>query len=159
MSRALFTGSFDPMTNGHLDIIERSAQIFDELVVGVIINPNKQSLFTEEERVEMIREITADLPNVTVGSCSGLLADYVNTNGFDAVVRGLRSTTDFEYEISMAQINDHLFNNTESVFLMTDPRYAFVSSSMIKEVVSLNGDVEGLVPDQILKKVKAKYNK
>ena len=159
MSKALFTGSFDPMTNGHLDIIKRSARIFDELVVGVIINPNKQSLFTEEERVEMITEITADLPNVSVGSCSGLLADYVNANGFDAVVRGLRSATDFEYEISMAQINDHLFDKTESVFLMTDPRYAFVSSSMIKEVVSLNGNVEGLIPDLILERVIAKYRK
>ena len=147
MKKALYTGSFDPMTNGHLDIITRASRMFDELVVGVIVNPAKHPLFTKEERVAMIREITDELPNVTVDSFEGLLADYVNRNRFNAVVRGLRATTDFEYEIQMAQMNARLFApGIESVFLMTSPEYSFISSSMIKEVVSLNGCVEGLVP-------------
>lgn len=158
--RALYTGSFDPMTNGHLDIITRSSKMFDELVVGVIVNPNKKPLFTKEERVELIKEVTADLDNVTVECFEGLLADYVNRNHFDAVVRGLRATSDFEYEIQMAQMNACLFDKgIESVFLMTSPRYSFISSSMIKEVVALNGCVDGLVPEIILKEIKAKYTK
>ena len=158
--RALYTGSFDPMTNGHLDIITRAAKMFDELVVGVIVNPNKHTLFTREERVEMIKEVTADLSNVKVKSFEGLLANYVNENGFDAVVRGLRATSDFEYEIQMAQMNARLFNKgIESVFLMTSPKYSFISSSMIKEVVSLNGCVKGLVPEKILNEIVAKYIK
>lgn len=159
MKRALYTGSFDPMTNGHLDIITRASKMFDELMVGVIVNPNKNPLFTKEERVAMIEEVTADLPNVKVDSFQGLLADYVNRNHFNAVVRGLRATSDFEYEIQMAQMNACLFDKgIESVFLMTSPRYSFISSSMIKEVVSLNGCVDGLVPEIILEKIKDKYS-
>ena len=158
--RALYTGSFDPMTNGHLDIITRSSKMFDELVVGVIVNPNKNPLFTREERVEMIQEVTSDLENVRVDSFEGLLADYVNRNHFDAVVRGLRATSDFEYEIQMAQMNACLFDKgIESVFLMTSPRYSFISSSMIKEVVSLNGCVDGLVPEHIMDRIKAKFSR
>jgi pantetheine-phosphate adenylyltransferase len=156
--KALYTGSFDPMTNGHLDIITRASRMFDELVVGVIVNPGKNPLFTREERVKMILEVTEDLPNVSVDSFEGLLADYVNKNNFDAVVRGLRATSDFEYEIQMAQMNARLFkNNTESLFLMTSPKYSFISSSMIKEVVSLNGCVKGLVPEVILGEIIEKY--
>ncbi len=158
--RALYTGSFDPMTNGHLDIITRSSKMFDELVVGVIVNPNKKPLFTKEERVKLIEEVTADLKNVTVECFDGLLADYVNKNHFDAVVRGLRATSDFEYEIQMAQMNACLFDKgIESVFLMTSPKYSFISSSMIKEVVSLGGCVDGLVPEIILKEIKVKYTR
>ncbi len=158
MKKALYTGSFDPMTNGHLDIITRASRMFDELVVGVIVNPAKHPLFTKEERVAMIREITDELPNVTVDSFEGLLADYVNRNRFNAVVRGLRATTDFEYEIQMAQMNARLFDpGIESVFLMTSPEYSFISSSMIKEVVSLNGCVEGLVPEKIMDEIVKKY--
>jgi len=156
--KALYTGSFDPITNGHLDIITRASKMFDELVVGVIVNPNKTPLFTKEERVEMIKELTADLGNVTVDCFQGLLADYVNANQFDAVVRGLRATTDFEYEIQMAQMNARLFNEgIESVFLMTSPEYSFISSSVIKEVVSLGGSIDGLIPDRIMEEIKAKY--
>ena len=158
--KALYSGSFDPMTNGHLDIIERASKMFDELIVGVIVNPNKNALFTKEERVAMIEEVTAHLPNVKVECFQGLLADYVNKNSFDAVVRGLRATTDFEYEIQMAQMNARLFNDgIESVFLMTSPKYSFISSSMIKEVVSLGGCVEGLIPTLILNRIKEKYAK
>ena len=126
----------------------------------MIVNPNKNPLFTREERVAMIKEVTAHLDNVRVDSFEGLLADYVNKNQFDAVVRGLRATSDFEYEIQMAQMNACLFDKgIESLFLMTSPRYSFISSSMIKEVVSLNGCVDGLVPEIILKKIKEKYSK
>ena len=150
--KALFTGSFDPLTNGHLDIIERASTMFDTLVVGVIMNPQKKSLFTLEERENMIREVTAHLPNVEVSHFSGLLADYVNENNFDVIVRGLRGTTDFEYELTMAHMNARLFNdNVDTVFLMTDPEYAFLSSSMAKEVHSLGGSIKGLIPDIILK--------
>lgn len=150
--KALFTGSFDPLTNGHLDIIERASTMFDKLVVGVIMNPQKKSYFTLEEREKMIREVTAHLPNVEVSHFSGLLADYVNKNGFDVIVRGLRGTTDFEYELTMAHMNARLFNdNVDTVFLMTDPEYAFLSSSMAKEVHSLGGSIKGLIPDIILK--------
>ncbi len=149
--KALFTGSFDPLTNGHLDIIERASTMFDTLVVGVIMNPQKKSFFTLEEREKMIREVTAHLPNVEVSHFSGLLADYVNENGFDVIVRGLRGTTDFEYELTMAHMNARLFNdNVDTVFLMTDPEYAFLSSSMAKEVHSLGGSIKGLIPDIIL---------
>ena len=160
MKKALYTGSFDPMTNGHLDIITRASKMFDKLVVGVINNPNKTPLFTPEERCAMIEEITGELKNVEVDCFTGLLADYVNGNGFDVVVRGLRANSDFEYEIQMAQMNSKLFlPGIESVFLMTSPEYSFISSSMIKEVVSLNGKVDGLVPPAVLDKIKMKYSK
>ena len=158
--KALYSGSFDPMTNGHLDIITRSSKMFDEVIVGVIVNPAKEPLFTVNERKKMIEEVIQDLGNVKVDCFEGLLADYVNKNNFDVVVRGLRATTDFEYEIQMAQMNARLFNEgIESVFLMTSPRYSFISSSMIKEVVSLNGCVKGLVPETILERIKEKYMK
>ena len=158
--KALYTGSFDPMTYGHLDIITRASKMFDELVVGVIVNPNKQPLFTKEERVALIEAETAHLGNVKVDCFQGLLADYVNANGFQAVIRGLRATTDFEYEIQMAQMNDRLFNEgIESVFLMTNPEFSFISSSVIKEVLSLGGSVDGLLPERILEEMKMKYGK
>ena len=148
------------MTNGHLDIIKRSAKMFDTLTVGIIHNPNKTPLFTVQERMDMINKVVEGIDNVTVESFTGLLADYVNANQFDAVVRGLRATTDFEYEIQMAQMNAKLFDpRTESVFLMTSPEYSFISSSMIKEVVALNGNAEGLVPAIVLDEIKKKFSK
>lgn len=159
-TKALYTGSFDPVTNGHLDVIRRGAKMFDHLVVGVIENPQKNPLFTAEERVKMIEEILDDVPNVSVDCFQGLLADYVNANGFTAVIRGLRAITDFEYELSMAQMNACLFNEgIESIFLMTRPKYSFISSSMVKEVVSLGGKVDGLIPDLVVNKIKEKLNK
>ena len=150
-TRALYTGSFDPLTNGHMNIIERAARLYDELTIGIIVNPSKASMYSLEQREEMITAALKHIPNVKVEHFSGLLADYVNSNGFDVVVRGLRAAMDFEYEISMAQMNARLFNsNVETVFLMTDPRYSFISSSMVKEVHSLGGSIEGLVPEEIL---------
>lgn len=155
-TKALYTGSFDPLTNGHYNIIERASKLYDDLTVGIIMNPAKKSLFSLQERKEMIEETMKPLGNVRVDSFSGLLADYVNKNGFNVVVRGLRSSMDFEYEIQMAQMNARLFNEAvETVFLMTDPQSSFISSSMVKEVHSLGGSIEGLVPDEILRSMKA----
>ena len=154
MTKALYSGSFDPLTMGHLDIIERAAKLYDELTIGIIGNPSKQAMFTLEEREEMLKEVLKDYDNVNVDHFSGLLADYVNRSGFDVVVRGLRNTTDFDYEMQMAQVNDRLFNDsTETVFLMADPRYSFISSSVVREVSSLGGNIEGLVPEEILKRM------
>ena len=153
-TKALYTGSFDPLTNGHLNIIERASKLYDELTIGIIVNPSKKCAFTLEERKCMIEEALKHLENVKVDFFSGLLADYVNSNKFTVVVRGLRAAMDFEYEIQMAQMNARLFDKTvETVFLMTDPQYSFISSSMIKEVHSLGGSIEGLVPDEIIKKM------
>ena len=159
MSRtALYTGSFDPITNGHLDIIERSAKLFDTLTVAVIDNVSKSSMFSLDERVRIVKEAVAHIPNVEVASFSGLLADFVNENDFSAVVRGLRSVTDFDYEITMAQMNDKLFDKAETVFLMTAPGNSFISSSLIKEVASLGGDVSELVPANVLREIQKKLN-
>ena len=155
--KALFAGSFDPLTSGHLDLIQRAAGFCDRLVVGVIANPGKSPLFSLEERVAMIKEVTKDIPNVSVECFSGLLAEYVNKNGFDMVVRGLRTASDFESEKMMAQMNARLYEGrVETVFLMTSPEYSYISSSMMKEVFSLGGSIEGLVPEHVLSCMKAK---
>lgn len=157
---ALYAGSFDPVTNGHLNIIERAAKMYDSLTVAIAVNPHKTGFFTFEERVEIVREVTGHIPNVKVDTFSGLLADYVNENGFIAYVRGLRATTDFENELQMAQMNARLFTGeTETIFLMTDPKYSFISSSLIKEVASFGGSVDGLVPEYVSDRIKEKYGK
>lgn len=149
--KALYAGSFDPVTNGHLDIIKRASKQFDKLVIGVISNPSKSPRFPVEARKEMIEAVAGDLGNVEVTDFSGLLADYVNRNGFDVVIRGLRANTDFEYEMQMAQMNARLYGEkVETIFLMTSPGYSFISSSLINEVYTFGGDVEGLVPDKAL---------
>lgn len=158
--KALYAGSFDPVTNGHLNIIERAAKMYDSLTVAIAVNPHKTGFFTFEERVEIVREVTRHIPNVKVDTFSGLLADYVNENGFIAYVRGLRATTDFENELQMAQMNARLFTGeTETIFLMTDPKYSFISSSLIKEVASFGGSVDGLVPEYVSERIKEKYGK
>ena len=158
--KALYAGSFDPVTMGHLDIIRRAAKLCDELVVGVIRNPQKSSMFTEAERIEMIKLSTSDLPNVRVDAFSGLLADYVNSNDFDIVIRGLRGTTDFDSEIQMAQLHSILYNDkVETVFLMTSPEYSFISSSMVKEVYLLDGNVDRLVSREVLEFMNSKFSK
>jgi pantetheine-phosphate adenylyltransferase len=150
ISKMLYAGTFDPVTSGHLDVIVRAAALTDELVVGVLANPAKRCFFSEKERFDLLRTVTAGIEGVTVDGFGGLLADYVKANGVSAVVRGLRATTDFEYELQMAQMNARLTGgDVETVFLMTDPQYSFVSSSLIKEVFSLGGDIRGLVPDEV----------
>ncbi len=156
-SKALYAGSFDPVTNGHLNIIRRAASLFDSLTVAIVVNPNKNCLFTVDERLEIMREVTRDIPGVSIDKFSGLLADYVNEHRFTAVVRGLRATIDFENEIAMAHMNSLLYNcGTETVFLMTDPQYSFVSSSMVKEVASLGGCVDTLVPGYAVSRIRDK---
>ena len=151
IKKALYAGSFDPITNGHLDIIARAAKQYDQLVIGVIANPSKKPRFAIDERKRMIELVTSHLENVAVSAFSGLLANYVNENGFDVVIRGLRAITDFENEIQMAQMNARLYkDNVETVFLMTCPNYSFISSNIIKEVFALGGEIGGLVPDQVL---------
>ncbi|MCF0144159.1 MAG: pantetheine-phosphate adenylyltransferase [Firmicutes bacterium] len=153
-NKALYPGSFDPLTVGHLNIIERAARIFDEVVVGIGYNPSKQGMFTIEERIDMAEKTVAHLDNVKIGSFTGLLADYVNKEGFNVIVKGLRNATDFDYEMQMVNINARLFDHpVETVSLMTEPEYSFISSSMVKEVHSLGGNIEGLVPDEIFKRM------
>ena len=157
--KALYAGSFDPVTNGHLNIIERAAGMYDSLTVAIAVNPHKTGFFTIDETAEIARKVTAHIPNVKVDTFEGLLADYVNKNGFIAYVRGLRATTDFENELQMAQMNALLFTgDTETVFLMTDPQYSFISSSLIKEVASLGGSVDELVPPYVAQRMKEKLS-
>lgn len=158
--KLLYAGSFDPITNGHLDLINRAAKLGDQLIVGVIDNKSKKPFFTVEERMEMIRRSTKHINNIEVDSFDGLLANYVKMNNISIVVRGLRATMDFEYEIQMAQMNARLYNDgVETIFLMTSPVYSFVSSSIVKEVFSLDGEIKGLVPDEVLDFMKVKCNK
>lgn len=160
IKKVLYAGSFDPITNGHLDLINRAAKLGDHLIVGVIENMSKTPFFTVEERVDMIRKATGHINNIEVDHFSGLLADYVKSKKIDVVVRGLRATMDFEYEIQMAQMNARLYNDdVETVFLMTCPDYSFVSSSIVKEVFTLKGDIKGLVPDKVLEYMEKKFNR
>ncbi len=159
-TKALYAGSFDPLTLGHLDIIERAAGIFDELVIGVVVNLEKKTMFSFDERMEMIAEATSHIPNVKVDMCDGLLADFVNKNRFNVVVRGLRGMGDFDLEQQMAHLHKHIYTeNTETVFLMADAKHAFISSTMAKQVISLGGPGEDLVPPCVLKKMKGRLNK
>lgn len=146
MTIAVYPGTFDPVTNGHLDIIERSSYLFDRLIVAVAYDNYKNPVFTCAERVAMLQQVTAHLDNVRVEVFYGLLAEYAIAKGAQAVVRGLRAVTDFEYEFQMALMNRKLDKRVETVFFMTSNEYAFTSSSMIKQVVSLGGMPEGLVP-------------
>jgi pantetheine-phosphate adenylyltransferase len=149
MRRAVCPGSFDPVTNGHLDIVRRATTLFDEVVVAVGINVSKNRLFTPEERLAMLEQAVADLANVRVEGFTGLITTYCREAGAVAIVKGLRSGTDFDYELQMAQMNAHL-TGVETVFVPADPQYGFVSSSLVKEVASYGGDVAGLVPDFVL---------
>ena len=145
---ALCPGTFDPVTNGHLDIIERASRRFDAVVVGVLDNPSKQPLFSAEERVQMLKEATEGLAGVSVVSFSGLLVESARALGADVIVKGLRAVTDFEYEIQMAQMN-HALAGTETLFMTTNPSWSFLSSSLVKEVARLGGVVGGLVPAHV----------
>ncbi|EAE6304659.1 pantetheine-phosphate adenylyltransferase [Listeria monocytogenes] len=154
---AVIPGTFDPITNGHLDIIERAAKIFDVLYVSVLNNSSKKPLFTIEERMEMIRQVTAHLPNVQVESASGLTVDYAATRGATAIVRGLRAVSDFEYEMQIASMNRTLNAEIETFFIMTNTKYSFLSSSMVKEVAQYQGDISELVPEIVSEQVQAKF--
>ncbi|EQA6624787.1 pantetheine-phosphate adenylyltransferase [Listeria monocytogenes] len=154
---AVIPGTFDPITNGHLDIIERAAKIFDVLYVSVLNNSSKKPLFTIEERMEMIRQVTAHLPNVQVESASGLTVDYAAMRGATAIVRGLRAVSDFEYEMQIASMNRTLNADIETFFVMTNTKYSFLSSSMVKEVAQYQGDISELVPEIVNKAVQAKF--
>lgn len=155
MSRAVCPGSFDPITLGHLDVFTRSARNFDELVVCVVHNPNKRGMFAIDERIEMIREHTAHLGNVRVDSWTGLVVDYCAEVGATAMVKGLRSAGDFEYELQMAQMN-HKLTGVDTFFIATEPRYSFVSSSLCKEVARLGGDVAELLPPGVAERLLAR---
>ena len=159
MVRAIYPGSFDPVTLGHLDLIQRSSKMFDEVIVCILNNASKKSpLFSIEERVKMLGDVTAGYTNVTVASSEGLLVDFAKENGVNIIVRGLRGTTDFDFELQMAQANKTISSDIDTVFLATDPRYSFISSSMVKEIASYDKSVAGFVPEQVLRQIEGKYN-
>ena len=157
MRRVVCPGSFDPVTNGHLDIIGRAARIYDEVVVAVLINISKRSMFTVDERVDMLREVTARYGNVKIDRFHGLLVDFCAANGITAVIKGLRAVSDFEYEMQMAQMNYSLAG-VETLFMTTNPLYSFLRSSLVKEIAKYGGDVSGLVPEQVLDRLRARLN-
>lgn len=157
MKIAVCPGSFDPVTNGHLDVFERASRMADEVVVAVLINRTKSSLFTVEERIQMLTEVTKPLGNVRVDSFYGLLVDYCKDHGVNAIVKGLRAVSDFDYELQMAQMNFRLAG-VETCFISTNPLYSYLSSSLVKEVATHGGDVTGLVPETVLKRLKSKIS-
>ena len=156
MIRAIYPGSFDPVTLGHLDIIKRSAEKVDELIIGVLNNNTKSPLFTVEERVEMLMELTKDYPNVTVEAFTGLSAECVKKKNANVIIRGLRAISDFDYELQMAQTNRKLYEGADTMFLTTSLEYAYLSSTTVKEVAYFNGDITGFVPAAIIDRV---YNR
>ncbi len=155
MRRATCPGSFDPVTNGHIDIISRAASLFDEVVVAVGVNKSKSRLFSAEERMEMLTVAVEPYPNVVVAGFTGLLTDFCQERGIHAIVKGLRAVTDFDYELQMAQMNSSLAP-VETVFVPTSPEYSFLASSLVKEVASFGGDVSGLVPGFVLERLRAR---
>lgn len=157
MRIAVYPGSFDPITNGHLDIIERASRLYDKLIVGVLSNGNKNPLFTSDERMQMIREVTKHLDNVEVDTFEGLLVDFANSKNATVIVKGLRTVADFEYEFQMALLNKTLNPEYETMFMMTNTKYSYISSSMVKELARFHGDLTGLVPCDIIEKIKEKY--
>ena len=148
MAGALCSGSFDPVTNGHVDVIARAAAQFDEIVVTVMVNKNKQGMFSVDERIELLREATADLPNVRIASWHGLLVEFAREQGITAIVKGLRDANDFAYELQMAQMNKKL-SGVDTYFLGPNPAYSFLSSSLVKEVATFGGDVTGMLPEVV----------
>lgn len=156
---AIYPGSFDPLTNGHVDIITRGAALFDRIVVGVLVNAGKTPLFDVETRLAIIRETFVARPNVEAEQFDGLLIDYARRKGATAIVRGLRAVSDFEYEMQMALMNRHLEPSVETVFMMPAEQYTYVSSRLVKEVASLGGDVTGLVPDRVAVRLRSAYQK
>ena len=155
--RAVYPGSFDPLTNGHMDIIQRAAKIVDELYVGVLNNSAKNSLFSLDERVSMLKEETAGIPNVVVDSFDGLLVDYMRRIDAQIIIRGLRAISDYEYEIQIAQTNHKESPEVETVFLTTNLQYSYLSSTIVKEFASYGGDISNFVPERLVERIYAKY--
>ncbi len=156
---AVFPASFDPVTNGHLDILERARSVFDELVVAVATNVSKQGLFDPEERVAILKEVVGDLPGIRIDLMEGLLVDYAQRIGARVVVRGLRAMSDFEYEFEMALMNKHLYPDLETIFMMTSQKYFYVSSSRLKELIRFGGDVSDFVPPLVAKRLREKLGR
>ena len=154
---AVYPGSFDPITYGHLDIINRGLKVFDEIIVAVACNSQKNSLFSFDERVEMIRQVVGDQERVSVDTFTGLLIDYVASRKANVVIRGLRAISDFEYEFQIAQMNSCISQNVETLFMMTSLQYGYLSSSIVKEVCSLNGNIDGFVPPEVKTALRAKF--
>jgi len=157
MSIAVYPGSFDPITNGHIDLIERATKIFDKLIVAVAENPGKSPLFTIEERFDMVKQTTKQFENVIVDRISGLTVDYVKQHGASVIIRGLRAISDFEFELQMALMNRKLNSEIETIFLMPNLQYSYVKSSHIKELAKLGGCLEGLTPDLVIQKLREKF--
>lgn len=159
MIKAIYPGSFDPITLGHIDIIKRIQPMFSELTVVVANSQRKQYLFSLEERVDLIRANLKGIKNVKIDQCDGLITDYAQENGAKVIVRGIRAVADFEYEFAMANMNRKLKPSIETMVVFTHPEYSFVASTMVKEVAALNGDLKGLVPENVIKALKARMNK
>jgi pantetheine-phosphate adenylyltransferase len=159
MNIVVYPGSFDPITNGHYDIIKRSANVFEKVIVGVLVNPDKTSLFTEEERVELVKKVTKDFDNVEVCCFSGLLIDFVNQSNAKIIIKGLRTLSDFEYEFQMALMNKQLDPSIETVFMMTSAKNSFLSSSSVKQVAGFGGSIKDLVPEEIIQDIFDKMKK
>ncbi|HIS55877.1 MAG: pantetheine-phosphate adenylyltransferase [Lachnospiraceae bacterium] len=159
MKSAIYPGSFDPVTYGHLDIIERASQVMDHLIVGVLNNNAKSPLFSVEERVKMLREVTAHLPNVEVQSFGGLLVDFAVQSNANVIVRGLRAITDFEYELQMSQTNRKIAPNVDTIFFTTNLKYAYLSSSIVKEVAMYGGNIDEFVPPVIAGYIRQKFDR
>lgn len=155
---AIYPGSFDPITNGHLDLISRGSKLFDRLIVAVLLNRSKHPLFDAEERKQMLCEVTSEFPNVEVDSFDGLLVDYAGKRGASVILRGIRAISDYEHELQMTLMNRRLRPETETIFLMAGEAYSFLSSRMVKEVISLNGNVSGLVPKVVEKRLREKLH-
>ena len=158
MRVAIYPGSFDPVTNGHLDIIKRASGLFDKIIVSVLNNSAKTPLFSVEERVKMLEEVTKDIPNVEVDSFSGLTSEYAKSKNVKVLIRGLRAVTDFEYELQLAQINHVQNEEIETVFLITNLKYSYLSSTIVKEIASYGGDISKFVPAELIDRIYAKYN-
>ncbi|WP_139904526.1 pantetheine-phosphate adenylyltransferase [Clostridium thermarum] len=156
MRIAVYPGSFDPITNGHEDIIKRAAKIFDEVIVAVLINPDKRGLFSIEERVELIKKVVTPYSNVKVESFSGLLINFMKSHNAKVIIKGLRAVSDFEYEFQMALMNNKLDDSIETLFMMTSAQYSYLSSSSVKQVAMFGGCIKGLVPDPIINNVLSK---
>ena len=157
MKKALCSGTFDPVTNGHVDIFERAAGLVDELTVCVFVNKKKTAMFDIAERVELLRESTLHIDNLTVDSYDGLVSNYIKENDINVIIRGLRSAGDFEYEYNQAQMNKHLAPDANTIFLLTAPEYLFISSSAVRELALFKGDVHGLVPECVEIAIKSKF--